>query len=184
MNGLLLGLAFLTAVNPPRTRLGLPEDDRGRGRLSVAAAGAALAWAGLAGLAWLSGPLLDALEITPETFRIAAGLVAVAAALVVLAVPRPADEPALAGWKAALWPVAFPRLFAPETAALALTAGSLEGVGPAAAGSGIALAAGVALAALERTGLSERVLAWAGRVLAVLLVVVGIFLMIDGIRDV
>lgn len=184
MNAVLLCLAYLTAVNPPRTRLGLPEEDDGRGRVRVAAAGAAIAWAILAAASWLSGPLLKALEITPETFRIAAGLVAVAAALVALFAPRPAAEPELTGMRAALWPVAFPRLFAPEVAALAVTTGSLDGVAAGAVASGVALAAVVALAAARRTGPADRTLMWAGRMLAMLLVAVGIYLMIEGIRDV
>jgi small neutral amino acid transporter SnatA (MarC family) len=150
----------------------------------VIGAGALITWGLLCGVAWASGPLLDAVEITPETFRIAAGLVAVAAGLVVLFSPRPAAEPELAGMRAAVWPVAFPRLFAPEVAALALSTGSLEGVAATAAGSGVVLSLVVAAAVAPRTPVSERVMLWTGRVLAALLVAVGIFLMVEGIRDV
>lgn len=184
MNGWLLGLAYLTAVNPLRTRLGLPEGEAQRVDPVVAGLGALLAWGVVAVIAWISGPVLEVLEITPETFRIAAGLVVLVAGVGELLRPRPGLEPVLAGWRAAVWPVAFPRLLSPEVAALALTTGSAEGVVPTVIAAGVALGAVAALAPLERADVSDRVLEWTGRVVAVLLVAVGVFLMIDGIRDV
>jgi small neutral amino acid transporter SnatA (MarC family) len=184
MNGLLLGVAYLAAVNPARTRLGLPESSTRRAHAVPAVLGSALALGAILGLAWLSGPLLEALEITPETFRIAAGLVAVAAGIAALWRAYPGEEPALPGWRAAFWPVAFPRLLAPEVAALALTTGSNEGVPGTVAAAAVVLAVVVVLAPLRRAGVPGGALAWTGRVLAVLLIGVGVFLMIDGIRDV
>lgn len=184
MNGILLGLAYLAALNPARTRLGLPEAPTRRADPAVTALGSVVALGAILGLAWSSGPLLEALEITPETFRIAAGLVGVVAGIAAVWRAHPGDEPVLSGWRAALWPVAFPRLVAPEVAALALTTGSKEGVPGTFAAAAVVFAIFVALAPVRRAGVPQGAWAWIGRMLAVVLVAVGVFLMIDGIRDV
>ena len=95
MNGLLLGLAYLAVFNPPRSRLAIPETAAGRARAGVLAAGSLLALGGLWAVAAGSGPLLDALEITPETFRLAAGIIVGIAGLRTMVVARPAAEPEL-----------------------------------------------------------------------------------------
>jgi small neutral amino acid transporter SnatA (MarC family) len=184
MNGILLAVTALAAVNPPRTRLGIPETGDGRARGIPLVLGVIIALAAATAAAWLSGPLLDALEVTPETFRIAAGLVAAVAGIRSLVWTRPAAEPVAGGTAAALWPVAFPRAFTPEVAALALTAGSIEGVAPAAAALAAALAVLAVLGGIRRSQLADGVLRWAGTLLAMLLVMSAAFLMIDGIRDV
>jgi small neutral amino acid transporter SnatA (MarC family) len=181
---MLLAAAALAALNPARTRLGVPEGADGRARMGPLAVGAAFGVGAAALLGGVSGPILDALEITPETFRIAAGLVLAIAGLRTIVWPRPAEEPALRGRRAALWPVAFPRVFGPEVAALALTAGSIEGVGPTVsvlAGAGAVL---VLLGLVPRRSVADGVLRWAGAMLAVLLIAAAAFVMIDGIRDV
>lgn len=180
----LLVAAYLAAWNVARTRLGVPEDASGTARGAVLAGGSALAFGVVAALAGLSGPLLRALEITPETFRIGAGFVAVIAAAVVLAVPRPAAEPVPRRWRAAIWPVAFPLLAGPEVLALAVATGSQEGVPATLAAAGAALAGLVALGFLPRRPLPDRVLLWASRLLGAVLLLVGIWLAVDGIRDV
>ncbi len=184
MNLILLVVTALAVVNPARTRLGMPEGGDGTSRPGPAGIGSLIAVAAVAGLAAVSGPMLDALEITPETFRIAAGFVLLVAGVRSLVWPRPAEEPVLEGWRAALWPVAFPRLITPEAAALAVSAGSSEGV----VAAGAALAAGIAvtwaLAPLRRGEVADAVLRWAGTLTSVVIVLAGTFLMIDGIRDV
>jgi small neutral amino acid transporter SnatA (MarC family) len=180
----LLVAAYLAAVNVARTRLGLPEDPRGRARPAVLAGGAALAFGAVAALAGWSGPLLRSLEITPETFRIAAGFALTIAAVAALLAPRPAAEPVPRGWRAALWPVAFPLLLGPEVMALAVATGTQEGVPATLGATGAALAALLALGALPRRPLPDRVLLWLSRVLGVVLLVAGMWLAVDGIRDV
>jgi len=184
MNGILLGIAYLAAVNPLRTRIGLPEDERGRGRMPVIAAGALLALAGVLALAGWSGPILDALEVSPETFRLAAGIVIAVAAMITLARPRPAEEPEAGGWLAAVWPVAYPRLLSAEVVALALTTGTKEGVAATLVGAAVAFGSTATLGLLRRTALTDRVLLNLGRLATVLLVIVAVFLIVDGIRDV
>jgi small neutral amino acid transporter SnatA (MarC family) len=184
MNGILLAVTALAAVNPPRIRLGVPESEDLRARAAALLPGALIGLAAAVGLAVLSGPLLDALEITPETFRIAAGLVAAVAGIRSLVWTRPAGEPQFEDWRAALWPVAFPRVLTPEVAAFALTAGSLEGVLPTAGGLAVALGALAGLGEVRRTERTDGFLRWLGAVLAMILVAAAVFLMIDGIRDV
>lgn len=184
MNGILLGIAYLATVNPLRTRVGLPESDGGRGRMSVLALGAVIALGGVLALAGWSGPILDALEVSPETFRLAAGIVITVAAMVLLARPRPATEPEASGAKAALWPVAYPRLLSAEVVALALTTGTKEGVVATLVAAAIAFGLTVALGWLPRTDFTDRVLVNTGRLFTVLLAIVAVYLMVDGIRDV
>jgi acyl-coenzyme A thioesterase PaaI-like protein len=91
MTGGLLVAAYLAAFNVARTRLGVPEDEAHRARAGVLAGGALLALGVTAALAACSGPLLRSLEITPETFRIAAGFAAVTEAVLVADFIRPAQ---------------------------------------------------------------------------------------------
>lgn len=184
MSGALLVIAYLAAVNPPRARLGLPETGADRARPFVLGGGLLLGFGVVWGLAAVSGPLLDWLEVTPETFRIAAGITAVLAAAVVLVRPRPADEPELPGRLAALWPVAFPRLAAPQVLVLAISTGAQEGVAATLAAAAVSLGVLGVLGLVPRRGVADRALLWLGRVLAALLVVVAIWLIIEGIREV
>jgi small neutral amino acid transporter SnatA (MarC family) len=184
MNGMLLAVAALAAVNPFRLRGGMPEEPSGRARLGPLVGGAVFGLAALAGLALASGPFLDAIEVTPETFRIAAGLVVVAAGIRTVLRPDPGGEPELPGWRAALWPVAFPRVVSPEAVALAITAGSIEGAGATTVVLAAALLVTVALGVVARTPGAASLLRWLAGLTGVLLVAAGVFLMIDGIRDV
>jgi len=184
VNGVLLGIAFVAAVNPLRTRLGLPENEGGRAKMSVLVAGTGLALGGVLALAGWSGPILDGLEVSPETFLLAAGIVLSVAAIITLARPRPAAEPEAGGMRAALWPVAYPRLLSAEVVALALTTGTKEGVASTLAAAAIGFGLTVGLGVVRRTDFADRVLLNTGRLVVVLLVIVAVFLMVDGIRDV
>lgn len=181
MSGWLLVVAMVAAVNPFRSRVGLRAD---RIPIPATVVGVAAGIAGVAALAAVAASLLDVLQITPETFLIAAGLVAIIAGARTFFAPRPFDEPALEGWREGLWPIAFPRLLSPEVIALSIGLASQNGVGAlvAAAAGGV-----VVLAVLTRVRLTERrtrFLTALGVVLAMLLVVAGIWMMIEGIRDV
>ncbi|MEX1207571.1 MAG: hypothetical protein WEE36_03060 [Acidimicrobiia bacterium] len=184
MSGLLLVVAFMAAINPLRSRIALPEDGRGRVRPAAIAVAFAVSLGAIALLGWWSAPILGALEVTPETFRIAAGLVTILAGAWAFAIPTPAAEPELGGWRDGLWPIAFPRLLAPEVLMLAFAGATQNGVAATAGAAAAALAVFGLVGAMPTGGRTIRVFAAAGRVLAVLLVLVGIFLMIDGIRDV
>lgn len=184
MSDVLLMVAFMAAINPLRSRIGLPEAAGGRVRPAALVVGAATSLGVIGLLGWWSAPILEMIEVTPETFRIAAGLVAILAGGWAFAVPTPSTEPAVGGWRDGLWPIAFPRILAPEVLMLSLAGATQNGVATTTAAAAVALVVLGLLGALPGGGRRAWVLAAAGRVLAVLLVLVGIFLMIDGIRDV
>ena len=86
MNGLGIILLGAAVVNPARVRLLLGS--RQAGIRSKAAFGGSLAAIGLAAaLAALGSPLIDALDVAPETFRIATAMVITLTGLVVIAAP-------------------------------------------------------------------------------------------------
>jgi hypothetical protein len=78
-------------------------------------------------VAWLSGPLLDALDVSGPAIRLAAGIVAGVAGLVAVFRRPPAAEPALPGRGAALVPVAVPLVATPALLLLAMSAHSDRG---------------------------------------------------------
>ncbi len=184
MTAALLVLAYVSGLNPPRTRLGMPETSRQRAAALPLGGGSLLALGAVAGLAWVSGPLLETLEITPETFRIAAGFTLALCGFYVLTRPRPPKEPVPGGWWPALWPVAFPRLLGPEFLALSVTTGSQEGVGATVVAAAVSLALLGLLGSLPRRDMTDRVLLHLGRMVAVALLAVAVWLLIEGIRDV
>ena len=125
---------FLGTTNAGRVALALGEGRAPRRLLGTAvAAGAALVLV----LVLLAEPLLDALDISPESFRIAAGIVLVAAGAFTLVRPRPSGPAAAV-------------LVTPELACMAIAASADEGVGPAVGAAAIALAVVAALALLPR----------------------------------
>lgn len=136
---------FVTAVNAPLRRRAAKEAHRSR----AGALGA------IALLAWVSAPLLDALDVSPPNWRIAAGL-ALALGAVVDAVGRPVE----------------PLLFRPELALLAVQSGSDHGVWPT------ILAALLALVSYTFMRKENRAL---GRGFAIAQLALAILLTLDGV---
>ncbi len=171
-------VAFVAALNPCRARLVLPE------RRAAVALGALIALGTGAALAAVGGVFLDWLDVSPESFRLAAALVLGLEGARALLVARPAAEPELAGLGAALVPVAFPLLLTPGVVALAIAAGG-DGVEAAAIG---ALAAALLLvlltAALPRGTRADALLAAGGRLLGATEIAAGIALAVEALRDV
>lgn len=184
MNTLLAIVAYLAALNPVRTRLGIPQNDNGGARMGLLGPGTAIGVVTLVGIAAVSGPVLDAVEISPETFRIAAGFVLVIVATWMMFVPIPASEPVPDGVAARFWPVAYPRVISPETITLTLTIGASDGLESVLPGLGLAAGMLLALGPLRMGPLTGRVMSSLGRVAAVILVVVGVWLAIQGVREV
>jgi small neutral amino acid transporter SnatA (MarC family) len=171
-------LAFAAAVNPCRTSLALLRSPAvlALGSLVALAAGAALAAAG--------SVLLETLDVSPESFQLAAGLVLVLEGVRALVLPRPADEPELPGLGAALVPVAFPLLLQPGVVVLALAAGADDVAGEAIGALAVALIL-VALAGIRPIGArGEALFTAGGRVLGALEIAAGAALAVDAIRDV
>ena len=76
-SGWLWAAALLLALNPARAAFGVPRAGRSpRSVVGVAAAGAAIGGLAVCAAAAVGGPLLDALDVSEPSFRIAAGVVA------------------------------------------------------------------------------------------------------------
>jgi small neutral amino acid transporter SnatA (MarC family) len=151
----------------------------------VAALGGAIGGLGACTAAAVGGPLLEALDVSEPSFRSAAGIVAAVAGIADLLRRPPSPEPALAGWRAALVPVAVPVVARPVLVVLALSAGADRGVpvSVAAMAVGVTLLAGLAVGSPTGGG-RGRALRWSGRLLAAGLSACGVLLLIDGVLDV
>jgi small neutral amino acid transporter SnatA (MarC family) len=185
-SGWLWAAALLLALNPARAAFGVPRAGRSPGAVAgLAVAGGAIGALAVCAAAAAGGPLLEALDVSEPSFRIAAGIVAGLAGAVDLFRRPPAPEPALPGRRAALIPVAFPVVARPALIVLALGAGADRGVlvSLGAMAVGVALMSGLA-ARWSTEGPRGRFLRWAGRLLAVGLVACGVLLAIDGVLDV
>jgi small neutral amino acid transporter SnatA (MarC family) len=126
----------------------------------------------------VGGPLLDALDVSEPSFRMAAGILAAVAGIATVFRRPPSREPALPGRRAALVPVAIPIVAGPVLLILALGAGADGGLLVTAG----AMVLGVAvLTALTRTRTES---GWAGRLLSAALIACGVLLAIDGLLDV
>jgi small neutral amino acid transporter SnatA (MarC family) len=185
-SGWLWALVLLVALNPARAAFGIPRAARSpRAALGLAALGGVLGGLLVCAAGAAGDPLLDALDVSQPSFRIAAGVVAVLGGIADLFGRQPQPEPALAGWRAALVPVAIPLVARPTLVVLALGAGADRGVLVAAGGTAVAVVLLSALTAWWSTeGLRGRVLRWASRLLAAVLVTGGVVLGVDGVLDV
>ncbi len=181
MSAWLLVAAMVAAVNPFRSRLGLGVEPY---PWAASLVGMVAGIAGIAALAAVSNGMLAALQITPETFLIAAGLVVIIAGARTMVFPRPSEEPALRGWRSGLWPLTFPRIVSPEVIALSLALPAQRGVGGTVAAATVGVVVLVGLAGVRSGERSARVLAAVGGIAGMVLVVTGIWMMIEGIRDV
>jgi small neutral amino acid transporter SnatA (MarC family) len=184
--GWLWAIALILALNPARAAFGIPR--RGRpspDAASLAAFGGAIGGVGVCIVAGLADPLLDALDVSDPSFRVAAGIVAVFAGAADLFRRPPPAEPSLPGWRAALVPVAIPVVGRPALVVLALGAGADQDLLVTAGAMAAGVAILVALTARAPTeGASGRVLRWGGRLLAAGLVACGVVLTVDGVLDV
>ena len=170
--------ALVAAVNPCRVRLALPE------RREAVALGALLALASAAAVAAVGGAFLDALDISPESFRLAAAVVLTLEGARALVLPRPGAEPELAGLGAAIVPVAFPLLLTPGVVALALAAGGDEIAAEAAGALALAFGCVVLASVVARGDRADAVLAAGGRLLGAAEIAAGIALAVDALHDV
>jgi small neutral amino acid transporter SnatA (MarC family) len=173
-----LVVAFVAAVNPCRARLGFD------GPWPPLVLGSALAALAAAALAAVGEGVLDALDVSPESFRLAAGFVLVVEGARTLAWPRPATERGLPGPCAAVVPVAFPILLQPGLVVLALATGGDEVVGRAIAGLAVALGVAAAAGAIRGGARAEGLLVAGSRLLGSIELTAGVALAVDAVRDV
>ena len=185
-SGWLWAAALVLALNPARAAFAVPRAGRSpRTVAGLAALGGLIGGLAVCAVAAAGDPLLDALDVSEPSFRIAAGIVAGIAGAADLFRRPPPPEPALAGWRAALIPVAIPVVARPALLVLALGAGADQGVlvSAGAMAMGIALLTGLA-PGWPTEGPGGRGLRWASRLLAAGLVACGVILAVDGILDV
>jgi small neutral amino acid transporter SnatA (MarC family) len=185
-SGWLWAAALLLALNPARAAFGVPRAGRSRGEVAgLAAVGGALGGLAVCGAAALADPLLDALDVSDPSFRIAAGAVAAVAGAADTFRRPPSPEPSLPGRRAALIPVAIPVVARPALLVMAVGAGADKTVllTAAAMATGVALLTAIA-AGPPAEGPAGRGLRWTARLLAAGLVACGVLLVIDGVVDV
>ena len=185
-SALLWAAVLLLALNPPRAVFGIPRAELTRATIvRIAALGGAVGALAVCLAALLGDPLLDALDVSEPSFRLAVGLIAVVVGAADIFRRPPSPEPALPDWRAALVPVAFPLVARPTLLVLALGAGADRSALLALAAMAIGVAALTALAAwYPPDGPRARALRWTGRALSAALVACGAVLAIDGLLDV
>jgi small neutral amino acid transporter SnatA (MarC family) len=185
-SGWLWAAALLLALNPARAAFGVPRAERSqRAVVELAAVGGVIGGLAVCLAAAVADPLLDALDVSEPSFRVAAGIVAAIAGAADLFRRPPPPEPSLPGWRAALVPVAIPVVTRPALVVLALGAGADTDflVSAGAMAAGVALVIGLARA-WPTDGPGGRVLRWGARLLAAGLVACGVVLTVDGVLDV
>jgi len=182
-SGWLWAAALVLALNPVRAAFGVPRAGRSpRTVVGVVAVGGAIGALGVCAATAVGGPLLEALNVSEPSFRIAAGIVAGVAGVADLFRRPPSPEPALAGWHAALVPVAIPVVARPALLVMALGAGADRGVVVSAGAMLIGVSGLTWLTAGPPTqGPRSRVLRWGSRLLAAALVACGVLLAVDGV---
>lgn len=182
-------LIFAVVINPLAVRLAF---EPWRERLAakdlpvVALTGAIVAGVVLAAAAAVATNLLDALDVAPETFRIAAGIVMVTSGI--LAVWRGRAGATIVageaeGRQAGIFPLGLPLLAGPAGIVAAMTYGIDDGEAKAwlAAAPLIGLGAALTLVSLARWTLAADAVA---RISGALLVVVSAGLIVEGVRDI
>jgi small neutral amino acid transporter SnatA (MarC family) len=181
LNSFALVLIAVAVVNPPRLALRLGSHDRSK-RFRSARIGVACAGGGVLGLAAVAHPLIDTLDVSPETFQIAAGLVITVVAVVDVVWPDRRPEQLVGGWRDGLVPVAYPLLLSPGLVLFSLTTAVDRGVWVTVGIGAVGLVGGLVASALSR----ERHTLWvaAVRLIASALVVLGVAMVMDGIRTV
>jgi small neutral amino acid transporter SnatA (MarC family) len=130
-------LAFLAAVNPPAVALALrpPESRRLMAAAVLIAAGAAVA------LAAASESVLDALDVSDGTFRVAAGVVlGIAALRWLVGGARPVIVEEATGAARIAVPLLIPVLFTPQLVMTSISAGVDHGTAVVAGAAALALA--------------------------------------------
>jgi small neutral amino acid transporter SnatA (MarC family) len=178
--------ALAAALNPFRAALGVPRRDRSGGPAAagIAALGGAAGAAGVLAVALSGDRLLDLLDVSDPAARIAVGAVAAIAGGADVVRRPPSPEPALAGWGAALVPVAVPLVLRPALILAGVSAHADRGTGVVVAALAVAVTALSAAATAPTSGASGRALRWAARLTAAVLVATSVLLVVDGVLDV
>jgi small neutral amino acid transporter SnatA (MarC family) len=171
---------MLAAVNPAAVALALWPRERG----PVVAAAAAITWALVLVAAAASGPLLDLLDVSAATFRIAAGVVvglAGARWLVFGQSSVDVDVPA-GSWRRVGVPLLIPALVSPQLAMVAISTGADDGTLVGAWTAAVVLLLACGAAAMTK----RRRLGWlvGARFIGALGILAAFALVVDGVKSV
>jgi multiple antibiotic resistance protein len=161
-----------------------PARPRRGDRATLAALGAAIGAVVVVVAALIGEPLFDAIGVSRPAARLAVGLVAAVVAIARLFQPAPHPQEGLAGWRAALVPVAIPLTASPALVLLGLSAGADLGAlfvtGVLAIGVGLTTAATFVPAA----GTGRIVATWGRRLVVAIGLAACVLLVIDAVFDV
>ncbi len=152
-------------------------------RTRTAAVMCAVALAALAAGTFVADPLLDWLDVSPENFQLAGGLIMLPQALQLVWRGRTLSEAEVG----VIVPLTAPLLAGPASVAVAMSYGTRYGEADAVAASALVLAATAAILVAGgwvEAGLGRRSLGLAGKANGALLVVVAVELIVDGVRSV
>ncbi len=161
-----------------------------RQRIALAAAGCAAGFALLAGAIAAAGTFLGWIDVSPESFQLAAGSVMLPVAVHLIWSGQPMSLPEEEGnprWWVWLMPLTFPLVAGPAAVAAALSYGTRfgEGTALAAAAAVAALTAAVfALAPVLQRSPGPTVIGALGRMSGALLAILAVELMLDGVQSV
>jgi small neutral amino acid transporter SnatA (MarC family) len=184
-SGWLWAVALVATFNPLFVALALPRRATSRERATLASIGGALGSLVVVAAALLSGPLLDALDVSRAAARVAIGIVGAGAGLVRMFRRLPTAQPAPRDLSAAVVPVAIPFVATPALFLLGLSAGADLGVAVVALALGVAVALlGSVAMWLDANGRAGQLRGWAARLLGALAVATSVLLVIDGVLDV
>ena len=181
-------LIFAVAINPAAAWRAFEPIQKNLGRRRAVTTGLAVVVAGgmfVASVA-VADPLLDWLDVAPETFRIATGIVMAVSGMLVLvlgrsAIAMPSED--ASGWQAGIFPLAIPLLAGPAALIAGMSYGVDEGEAKAwlAAMPAVVVGAALALVPLARW---RPVADGVARVCAGVLVIVASGLVVEGVRDI
>jgi multiple antibiotic resistance protein len=178
-------VAFIVAVNPPAValalRAALPRERWGWA--APLAVGVALALACYLAAVLTAGDFMDFLQVAPESFRMAAGLVMLVAGAYAVWRGRVAAAAGDGRWTTGIFPAGIPLLAGPAALAAAISYGQDEGAGGTFAAAAIAVGLAALLTALP-PGRWHAAADGLARLLGALLVVVAAGLMVEGERDI
>ena len=176
-------IAFVAAVNPAGALATMtPARPTLSARLPIAVAALAIGAGLLVVAALVEGPLLDALDLEPETFRISAGTIMVTAGAYALLI-GPLAYPIEEGWRGALFPFAFPLLAGPASLAAAVAYADDPGEGEA-IGAGLVVVAVTAALFLVTRPRARPLLEALTRLTGAVLIAIAVGLIVSGVRDV
>ena len=181
----LWAVALIATFNPLFVALALPRRETRKERAPLAAVGGAVGSLIILVAALLSGPLLDAFDVSRAAARVAIGIVGAGAGLVRMFRRLPSAQPAPGDLSAAVVPVAIPYVATPALILLGLSAGADLGVAFVALALAIAVALLVGKAMwLDANGRTAQLVGWAARLLGAVAVATSVLLVIDGVLDV